>query len=1225
MRFRIIAFILGLASLLSGLLWESYWKKHDTERQTILSENIYERIEKNEKVADALLNDTNIINEHAVLNFEKTTADKIHENGFELLAFNGDSMVYWSTERVTIDSCLDDLRKGSTFLKTQNGIFQVYKKNKGYYNYLLLFLIKNEYLIQNKYLENELSEKWEEIENVKISLVKLPGYYEIKSPDGKYYFSFQSVSGNASYPGWLKILIILGAILLYFSIESFIIYFICKEQVFFVTIIFGLILIVLRLLQIQYKYPNFLYEGEIFSPTIYASNFFFPSLADFIINVSLICRLLFVILVKKGSKSIRLPNLFSKFTKYFLSLLLLGSPFATVYLVQTLIVDSTISLNFSNKSINSYTLYALLLVALCCMMGYLAIRVLPTSKIDLRKKNIPFFTGILFLFLCLLFWFTGYIYIIGTALLIGLLFIAIYGRSQTHLQKSFFSLIMSSIVIGLVFSHYNREKENASRRIITQNIYERRDSRAERLMGDIDKRLQNDFSLKKLLYKNRAGNEQLKKKIKENYFTGYLGHYNISIYTTQNDSSSTKIGELDSIYYNNATQVENTNFSRINSSSSLQGYIALYNFNDDEKVSGRIYIILQPKGLGDQFVQTELFSQSRSVDFFQNPDYSWCMYREGKLFNNHGTYNYSVNIDSPNFKFTDNFFDYKQNGYDHLAYKNNNNIIIIASRKSEPLYRPFTYILFFVTFFVQILFLVFLFSTFFHFIRHIRYFYSSKRRYIISVFQSFKSNYISGGFNLSLLSNQIQLLLAFLIVITIVITAVISQQGIVNKFNENQHDKLLLKIKQIAYEIESDAEINPTNYQLSELSKQVNKLSELYASDINLFDLSGNLLATSQPKIFEFGIMSNRINPDALQQLNYKNQSQFIHNENIGKLNYLSAYLPIVENNKIVAYINLPFFSKETELETEIKSNIISLITPYSLIFIIISLFSYIISLRVSNSLNFIRLKIAQTTFGKKNNKLVWNKRDEIGALVRQYNMMIDKLEESAEMLAKTERDHAWREMAKQIAHEIKNPLTPMKLNLQMLQRSAHENVDDLEAHVKRVSNLLIEQIDSLSQLAGEFSSFARMTEGKPEQINVNDVCKKIAQLYNMPGNAVVNFHNKEGESIVLINSDAIQRVMNNLVKNGIQAAKESLEPIVDIYIANTGSKFVITIKDNGTGIPIELHNHIFEPNFSTKNSGMGLGLAIVKKIIERANGRIWFETEQNVGSTFYIELDLAK
>ena len=128
-----------------------------------------------------------------------------------------------------------------------------------------------------------------------------------------------------------------------------------------------------------------------------------------------------------------------------------------------------------------------------------------------------------------------------------------------------------------------------------------------------------------------------------------------------------------------------------------------------------------------------------------------------------------------------------------------------------------------------------------------------------------------------------------------------------------------------------------------------------------------------------------------------------------------------------------------------------------------------------------------------------------------------------------------------------------------------------------------------------------------------------------MPGDALVNYHSNMKESIVLINPDAIQRAMNNLVKNGIQATKEGVEPIVDIYIENKESKALITIKDNGTGIPIELHNHIFEPNFSTKNSGMGLGLAIVKKIIERANGSIWFETEQNVGSTFYIELDLAK
>lgn len=1220
MKLRLLGLILAIAGILSGVVWENYWKEHDAERQAILSENIYKRIEKNEKVADALLNDTNIISEYAVLNFKENVADKVHENGFELLAFNGDSMVYWSTERVTIDSCLDDLRKGSTFLKTQNGIFQVYKKNKGYYNYLLLFLIKNEYLVQNTYLENRLSEKWEEIENIKVSLVKLPEYCEIKSPDGKYYFSFKCVSNRASYPFWLKMIIILGCILFFFCVESFIIYF-GKKKIWWGTLAFFMVIIVARLYQIFHQYPVFAYDHEIFGPKIYASNSIFPSLADFLINMLIVCRLLFACLSIKEKSSD--GNNIEGWGKYIITIILLSIPFFSCYLIQTLIVDSTISLNFTTKSINYYTLYALLGVSLCTLTSYLSIRLLPSFSL-FKPRNFRLISVLLFIICCLLFWLFTNIYIIGLATLVGLLIIIVYGPSYTHLQKSFFSLLLASVTVGLLFSKYNKVKERDARSIITQNIYERRDSRAERLMVDIDRRIQNDFSLKKILSQDANAIDLLKKRIKENYFTGYLGHYNISIYAAAGDSSYSKLDEVDSIYTNNSNPIENTNFSRIHSSSTWQGYIAKYIFEDEAEIEKKLYIVLQPKALADQFVQTELFSQNNQIDLFQNPEYSWCMYRDNKLFNNHGIYNYPVVLEYDSLKFKDNFYEFNINGYDHLAYNNNSGIVIISSVKSEPFYRPLTYVLFFVSFFVQVLFALFLLSTIFHFIWHIRSLFQNKKRYFVLVFQSFKNNYISGGSNLSLLSNQIQLILAFLIVITIVVTAFISQQGIVNKFNENQKNKLLSKIKQVAYEVENDPEISSSNYQVGELNKQIGKLSELYACDINLYDLSGSLLATSQPKIFEFGILSNRINPQALQQLYYINQSQFIHNENIGNLNYLSAYIPIIENNKKVAYINLPFFSKEAELETEIKSNIISLITPYSLIFIIISLFSYIISLRVSNSLNFIRLKLAQTTFGKKNNKLVWNKRDEIGALVRQYNLMIDQLDESAEMLAKTERDQAWREMAKQIAHEIKNPLTPMKLNLQMLQRSAHENVSDLEAHVKRVSNLLIEQIDSLSQLAGEFSSFARMTEGNPERVNLDDICKKITLLYHMPTEAIVNFHHDGQNHLVMINPDGIQRVMNNLVKNAIQAAKEGTVPEINIYISLLGSKVMIKVQDNGTGIPHELRDHIFEPNFSTKNSGMGLGLAIVKKIIERANGKIWFETEMAVGSTFFIELDLV-
>ena len=266
--------------------------------------------------------------------------------------------------------------------------------------------------------------------------------------------------------------------------------------------------------------------------------------------------------------------------------------------------------------------------------------------------------------------------------------------------------------------------------------------------------------------------------------------------------------------------------------------------------------------------------------------------------------------------------------------------------------------------------------------------------------------------------------------------------------------------------------------------------------------------------------------------------------------------------------------------------------------------------------------KLKKIRLGKKNETIQWSIDDEVGELIRDYNGMVTKLDESALLLAQTERDTAWREMAKQVAHEIKNPLTPMKLSIQYLQNAASRDEDiDLPAMIKRVSKTLIEQIDNLTHIASEFSSYAKMPTAMNEVFVINDVLASVHDLFRKREDMDIQLQVPINDLFVFADKSQIIRVLNNIVKNAIQSIPKSRRGLIHIKLNFTDDQVVISIHDNGVGIDEHMREKVFYPNFTTKSSGMGLGLAICSDIIQSFDGRIYFETEKGVGTTFFIEL----
>jgi nitrogen fixation/metabolism regulation signal transduction histidine kinase len=290
--------------------------------------------------------------------------------------------------------------------------------------------------------------------------------------------------------------------------------------------------------------------------------------------------------------------------------------------------------------------------------------------------------------------------------------------------------------------------------------------------------------------------------------------------------------------------------------------------------------------------------------------------------------------------------------------------------------------------------------------------------------------------------------------------------------------------------------------------------------------------------------------------------------------------------------------------------------------FFIAIVFAYFLSSYITRSIKAISDKIQQTRLTERNEKIILNKASsEIEILVEAYNNMIDELGESAAKLAKSEREQAWREMAKQVAHEIKNPLTPMRLTVQSFERTFNSSDDKAKDKLKEFSQTLIQQIDVMSSIASAFSDFAKMPIQKKEQIEIISVIKFALDIFS---EEYIKYHPEEEELYANLDKTQLIRVITNLVKNAIQATENQENPIVEVKVSSEEKNLIISVSDNGKGISEDLKELIFEPKFTTKTSGMGLGLAMIKNIIEAYDGSISFSSEEGIGTVFKVVLTKA-
>lgn len=478
------------------------------------------------------------------------------------------------------------------------------------------------------------------------------------------------------------------------------------------------------------------------------------------------------------------------------------------------------------------------------------------------------------------------------------------------------------------------------------------------------------------------------------------------------------------------------------------------------------------------------------------------------------------------------------------------------------------------------------------------------------------SNKINFNANLSLRA-RIFLAMTVIVVATFVLLSVITIPQFKTQ-SEKYHSKRLERKeaqiqRSIAYFFSQEAETQLNLKKLdSILSEKIYQVSDVQSVKFSIYSLDGDLINSTLPKN-----EINSLNPELLSRILGQKDSKIIEITQINNIQYRSSFSLILDDNFSPLWIlNLPYYDDDNLNSYELDSFLIILGEVYFFLLILSIIISYFVSQYMTKAISEIALKMKQTRLDKRNSKIKIKARSkEVNSLVESYNNMVEMLDKNVQELSKSNKEQAWREMAKQVAHEIKNPLTPMKLSVQSFERDFINDKKNKEK-VEDFTQTIIQQIDTMSSIASAFSNFAEMPTQQGEKLNIVKAVRLSLEIFKEKH---IVFESDTDRLVIDIDRPQIVRIMTNLIKNAMQACENNKSPLIKVSIKKMSKTVRITVKDNGSGIPLNIRKNIFEPNFTTKSGGMGLGLGMVKNLVNSYGGKIDFESKINKGTIFKI------
>lgn len=464
--------------------------------------------------------------------------------------------------------------------------------------------------------------------------------------------------------------------------------------------------------------------------------------------------------------------------------------------------------------------------------------------------------------------------------------------------------------------------------------------------------------------------------------------------------------------------------------------------------------------------------------------------------------------------------------------------------------------------------------------------------------------------SLQSLRSKIQFWVVALIVLSFGLIGIITVFYFNNEIQKDIYTKLDDRTESLIRDVDTRLSIGIDNTSRQAiLQNNLVALSQIHGVDLSLFSANGEILYSTCEK-------ADARLPYALAVSDLSNEWRRLASPRETTIQY---FIGLPQAN---TYLRADHEARNISF-SKIDDFISTILNVYVFLFLLAGAIAISISNGITSPLISLSEKIKLLKLGKKNESLEWHRKDEIGALIDTYNDMLVQLDQSANMLAKTERDLAWREMAKQVAHEIKNPLTPMKLSIQYLEKAIGSQPERAATLIEKVSATLIEQIDNLAQIANEFSNFAKMPQAKNERIILNEIVETVHDLFRKREDMDILLEEPITDLIIFADHNHLVRILNNILKNSIQAIPDQRKGLIKIRLWAESKNAIISIQDNGKGIPDEMKDKVFTPNFTTKSSGTGLGLAISANMIESFNGKIWFDSTEGMGTTFYVEIPL--
>lgn len=781
-------------------------------------------------------------------------------------------------------------------------------------------------------------------------------------------------------------------------------------------------------------------------------------------------------------------------------------------------------------------------------------------------------------------------------------------KRNTLLKTKYILVFISAISIYtlVTVSHFGFQKEVAGSKVWSNKLAVERDISLELQLRSIEDKLARDPIVATMLSLPQDKYSLIRNRLEELYLKGVSQKYEISITLCRPndmlvDNKWQQMVDCATYYQEQLESgvplAPNSNFFFLNNFNGRVSYLGVLRYNTPLQGPITMYMEFESLYTKDVMGNTAVLFDYKPSDNVNMPKaYSYAKYMDNRLVIYKGNYVYPTVCNPDKYKMG--FSVVKEDKNLHFVTRaDNDNIIIITrhKRSAYPYIVSFSYLMLFYSGIITL------------FIRGRRI---GKR--------SLRSNLPKNTFR-----RKITYLITSSLVVSLICMGWGSVWFCINYFQSSNRIQMQEKLQSVQITLSDLCKYAEGYTQInnSSVTQAMDRMANNTQATINLYDPHGRLIRSTQPELFDRYLLSSRINPEAYYQLVKENKLQVIAEEQLGELTYSSLYAPIYNaDGKLVAIANIPYFTKESELTENVSSILAAIINIYILLLLAAIFGGTALAKQLSKPLAEIGRKMKLIDVSQKTEHINYKNNDELGELVGAYNKMVDDLQESTQRLAQTEREQAWSEMARQIAHEIKNPLTPMRLSIQHLIRMKQRGVEGWEDKFEDVANSILEQIDILSDTASEFSSFAKFYYEETTTVDLAELINDQRVFFDTRDNIRISYDYCHRECYVHIRKGQIIRVLVNLVSNAIQAVEDK-GGYIRITLKETESSYIVSIDDNGPGVKEEDTHKLFKPNFTTKSSGTGLGLAICRNIIEQSGGKISYRHSDLGGACFSFSL----